>query len=359
MEPEPCLRLGVIVCCRDEERAIERRLANLANSHWPEAKGLHRVVVVDDGSRDGTAALAAKAISEAELTDPASPAAVKFELIANRLRPGKAGAITSGIEHLGASIEIVVLTDADVLNSPEALLELCRAFAGHSELGMAFGTQRFVAALSPDGSTAALGRGSAGGAYDRITAWVRALESRSGRAFSVHGQLLAWRARMNLRPRSAIAADDLDLMLQTRAAGMGVARVSRALFFEVKPAGALRRIQALRRARAYIQFMRTLELKAAPEGLTRWQWRAYLWIPRMFPWIALAGLVLTFRLLQWGVRSFADGPVFEDWRLFFEFIPWSVVAAGVAYLWHVCSVIVEAQHLERGGTLDDRWSTTR
>jgi len=97
----------------------------------------------------------------------------------------------------------------------------------------------------------------AGGRYDRATALVRRLESRTGRLFSVHGQLLVWRARDALAPRPGVAADDIDLMYEARARGLCVELVRGARFVEVKvPVGADRDAQALRRARAYFDALR-------------------------------------------------------------------------------------------------------
>ena len=43
---------------------------------------------------------------------------------------------------------------------------------------------------------------------------MRAFESRFGKLFSVHGQLMAWRSCLGILPTPGYAADDLDLMLQ-------------------------------------------------------------------------------------------------------------------------------------------------
>ena len=55
--PRPTL--GVVVPCRNERAVIARKLLNLALLRWPETDGRpHRIVVVDDGSEDGTAGVA-------------------------------------------------------------------------------------------------------------------------------------------------------------------------------------------------------------------------------------------------------------------------------------------------------------
>jgi GT2 family glycosyltransferase len=251
------VKLGVLIPCRNEAAVIERKLANLARCEG--IAGAH-VVVVDDGSEDGTA-------------EKALAAGVR--VVRNRERPGKPGALRTGIAEL-AGCELFVLTDADVLLEPGALLELAAAFEREPALAMACGAQRFAS-----GSTA----------YDRWTARVRRLESRFGRLFSVHGQLLAWRAGLGLVPTLGIAADDLDLMLQARRHGR-VRLVPSAVFLEEKcAAGPLADEQALRRARAYVQLVRAR--RSPLRGLLgSLQWQFYARAPFCVPSRSRLGRVI-------------------------------------------------------------------
>ena len=81
--------VDVILPCRDEEAALPGVLAGLPAAHG------YRALVVDNGSTDATAAVAAEhgatVISEA--------------------RPGYGAAVHAGLEHSGA--EVVVFVDAD------------------------------------------------------------------------------------------------------------------------------------------------------------------------------------------------------------------------------------------------------
>ncbi len=356
MSTDRGLTLGVIVCCRDEARVVERRLRNLAFSTWPASHRPHRVVVVDDGSRDATLKLA-----QAFLLD-GWPQGVVCEVIENRHSPGKAGAIASGIESLGASVDVVVLTDADVATAPDALLRLEAAFARSPELGLACGSQRFVRALPEDGSTASLGGGSGGDVYDRLTDLVRVLESRAGRLFSVHGQLLAWRSSLRLLPRPAIAADDLDLMLQARIAGTRVERIAAARFFEVKPRGWARRHQTARRARAFMQIIRGLDLRLAPDHKTQRQWRAYCYLERYFAAILYGLVVLVAGLLLGllGLATWAAGRIDEELiRGIVWILPWVLIFAPVIRLWDMFEVILVTRRLESEGGVAAQWSTKR
>lgn len=350
------MRLGVIVPCRNEGGVIERKLANLVRARWPDG-ARHRVVVVDDASEDDT-----RARVEAFARDSCGDAPFELAVVANARDAGKAGAVTTGLEELGSDVDVVVLTDADVVVRPDALVELARAFAGDTSLALACGAQELVRDLAADGTC----RGAAGGEpvpalglYDHWTALVRRFESSYGRLFSVHGQLLAWRVVLELAPRAGIAADDIDLMLQARASrGRRGTRpdkvrlVPRARFLEVKtPPGAARERQALRRARAYFQVLRD---RGAPGSglLDRLQWAFYRHVPGAAPWILLA-LALAAPALAWLLAG-ARGAVVA-----------ALLVVGLALmppgrrLVRLMLVIARARGSERKGTIGDRWEMER
>jgi hypothetical protein len=358
--PSPA-RIGVIVPCRDEARVLARKLKNLARCGWPEHGGRapHVVCIVDDGSRDGTAQLA-RAIAP----DPAAP----FELLvlSNVRAPGKAGAIETALDAFASCappVDLCVLTDADVVVRPDALLALAAAFQREPGLAMACGAQELVRDLADDGTC----RGADGaepvpaaGRYDRWTARVRALESRAGRLFSVHGQLLAWRAELMLRPTPGVAADDLDLMLQARARGGRVRLVASARFLERKtPSGAARDGQAMRRARAYFQVMRRarahLPVTARARGrgaLDRAQLALYRMLPAAAPWLALGGALM--------LPAAAGRIGGADWCV----AALAVLALGAALpagrrLARLLGVIARAWWRERRDSITDRWEMER
>lgn len=289
-------RLGVLIPCRDEAAVIERRIANLARSNWPD--GHHRILVVDDHSVDDTRERASRALHEAfgDRFDA--------DCIANRLQPGKAGAIATALDAFGDAVDLIVLTDADVVHSIDSLAALASAFEGEPRLGMACATQRFVDRL-PEGAcspTIASSAGPAAAPWDRWTACARRFESRHGRLFSVHGQLMAWRSDLKLRPRTDVAADDLDLVLALRRLhpDRTVRLVQAAVFFEQKPAGAeVASGQAMRRARAYLQAMNNAR---QDRGLQTWCYRV---LPLLAPRLALVMALSIFASAGWffGVRG--------------------------------------------------------
>jgi hypothetical protein len=217
---------------------------------------------------------------------------------------------------------------------------------------MASGAQVFVESLSADGALADARGGPlarADGRYDRWTALVRALESRSGRLFSVHGQWLAWRTGLAIAPSPRIAADDLDLMWKVRLSGGRVRLVRGARFYEVKPPpGRERDEQALRRARAFLQCMPTLRAGPSIDVLSRIQLALYKHAPRAAPWCLLALAVVL--PLCFALSSPLAGAVAAV----------AVVGAALAgyRLARLMRTIVRAERAAAQG-LSDRWETGR
>ena len=269
--------------------------------------------------------------------------------------PGKAGALCAGLDVLEPLVDVVVLTDADVVFEPSALAAVAAAFTVDPSLGMACGAQRFVTSLADDGRCRSADGGAlvdAAGRYDRWTSRVRAAESRHGLLFSVHGQLLAWPTRLGLRPTLGIAADDLDLMLQVRSHGLAVRRLADAVFVEVKtPAGPGRGAQALRRARAYVQLVRAARVQPRSR-LARVQWWAYRTLPTNAPLIATGAAALAIALAAW-----IGGPATAAATVAVLALV-AATPAGRAAI-RLLAVIASAVRAERTGTLSDRWEMTR
>jgi cellulose synthase/poly-beta-1,6-N-acetylglucosamine synthase-like glycosyltransferase len=118
---EPPL-LSVIVPVCDGRRVLERCLTALVASDLP--RDLWELVVVDDGSLDGTALLAA-GWADVLVRLPGPP-------------HGPAYARNRGVEASVGSILVVV--DADVCLHPDALRRIAWAFADRPDLGAVFGS---------------------------------------------------------------------------------------------------------------------------------------------------------------------------------------------------------------------------
>lgn len=340
MSGERSASLGVIVPCRNEAAVIQRRLANLLASRWPADAGGHRLVVVDDGSSDATARLARESLGAGGRV----PDGVTWEVLSNAHEPGKSGAIRTGLAALGQGVDLVVLTDADVVADPGALVAIAEAFEAEPALGMASGVQSLHDSLPSEGRVPTGERGM--GLYDRWTRGVRRFESRAGRLFSVHGQLLAWRAELGLTP-GVLRADDLELMLELRVRHplSTVRMVEGARFHEERSPA--RGEQDLRRARAYLQ---ALPLMRAPElGLQGWFYRS---VPPRAP--ALVGLgVALLGLCAWAWWGSAGLACLAAIALLLLSHP------AVRRLVTLLAVIARARRSERKESVEVSWETAR
>jgi hopene-associated glycosyltransferase HpnB len=98
-----------IVPARDEAQVIERAIASFAAQDYP---GGFRIILVDDGSSDGTAALARKAGGDRLTVIAASPLASGWT--------GKLAAVAQGVASAGAPAYLW-LTDADIVHAPDTL----------------------------------------------------------------------------------------------------------------------------------------------------------------------------------------------------------------------------------------------
>jgi GT2 family glycosyltransferase len=295
--------MGVLIPCRDEEQLILRKLENLFRMQWPVAGAPHRLVLVDDNSTDRTVERMQEFLSTRNTPH------LHVEQIANNVRPGKNGALEAGIAALGDEVDLIIMSDADVLVDAGAPGIMQATFAQDARLGMACASQLFVPDLAQDGSCPGADgseRNSMADGWDRGTAAIRRLESRFGKLFSVHGQWLAWRADLGLRPGQGVAADDVDLMLQVRGSARPRVELLEALkFYEIKPAaGKALDSQALRRARAWFQAFGPEQDRTPLRGVDRLQAGIYATLPRHAPELVLVAM-LTFPVLSY----FVAGPL--------------------------------------------------
>jgi len=123
-------KVAVLIPAYNEEKVIERTVRAVLNSTYPNL----RVIVIDDGSKDGTLAVARRAF--------AAETAAGRVLILTKPNSGKADALNYGIEHIG-NAELFVGIDADTVIAPDAISRLVPHFinpevgaiAGNAKVG--------------------------------------------------------------------------------------------------------------------------------------------------------------------------------------------------------------------------------
>ena len=122
IEPKPLEnwpRVIAIVPARDESETIARAVASLASQDYP---GEFEIIVVDDQSDDGTAALALKAAAESGAAERVTVHTV------SALPPGWTGKLWALNEGISAAAKIAPayfwFTDADIVHSPDTLRRL-------------------------------------------------------------------------------------------------------------------------------------------------------------------------------------------------------------------------------------------
>ncbi|MFF3016797.1 glycosyltransferase [Streptomyces sp. NPDC057939] len=116
--------VAIVVPARDEAEVLPRSLPSLLAQDYP---GPAEVVLVDDGSTDGTAALALRLAAE----HPGLPLTVVSPGEPAPGWTGKLWALRHGIAHArsrdSAEPEYLLLTDADIAHAPDSLRELVSA----------------------------------------------------------------------------------------------------------------------------------------------------------------------------------------------------------------------------------------
>ncbi|MBQ1121926.1 glycosyltransferase [Streptomyces smyrnaeus] len=126
-EPASWPSVAVVVPARDEADVLPKTLPTLLAQDYP---GHARILLVDDGSGDGTGALARELARDAPDGPPLTV------LVPGEPEPGWTGklwAVRCGIEHArsgSSEPEFLLLTDADIAHGPDSLRRLVRGALG-------------------------------------------------------------------------------------------------------------------------------------------------------------------------------------------------------------------------------------
>ena len=107
--------ITAIVPARDEAAVIGQSIGSLLAQDYP---GPFRIILVDDGSNDGTAAIARAAAGDSD----------RLDIVGGSTPPagwtGKLWALEQGTRHAGEGAAYLWLTDADIVHAPDTLRTL-------------------------------------------------------------------------------------------------------------------------------------------------------------------------------------------------------------------------------------------
>lgn len=200
-------RVSVLMAVHDGAGELEAKLDHLLAHDYPAA--LLELVVVSDGSRDGTADILRRRASE------------RLQGVVLDTRVGKSAALREALAL--ARGEVLVFCDLRQRLEPGTIRALCRALGG-GDLAVAGGLLRFRP--GPTGSAAV-------GVYWRFESWLRRQEARSGSVVGVSGALYALRRADMPEVPPGLVLDDLWVPMQVAARGGRVGLIDEAIAWDV------------------------------------------------------------------------------------------------------------------------------
>lgn len=193
----PCTpSVTVVIAAYNEARRIAARVRDVLAQDYPRDK--LRVIIVDDGSEDGTA-------RAAEVGDP------RVRVIALPRNGGKAAALATAIA--ASATEIIAFADARQRFAPNALRKLMAPFAD-ATVGAVSGELMIESA---EGTATDIGL------YWRMEKALREHEARLGWMHGVTGAIHALRRELATAPPSGTILDDMYLPLNVAFAHKRVA----------------------------------------------------------------------------------------------------------------------------------------
>jgi cellulose synthase/poly-beta-1,6-N-acetylglucosamine synthase-like glycosyltransferase len=266
-QPAAWPRISITLPAYNAEQTLRPVLDGLVRLEYP--RELRQILVVSDGSTDGTDALVAEY------------AHLGVELLRHSPRVGKTELENFAMTALTG--EIIVNTDASVALAPDAVWRLVAALADPG-VGVSSGRDISVASV---GST---GHGGEA-AYVGYEMWVRDLETDVDGIVGSSGCLYAIRAELHRRKLSGHLARDFSSALWARLHGVRAVSVRDAICFV--PRAASMRVEFNRKVRTMTRGLETLfyhgrllnPFRYGIFSLLLWSHKLIRWL---VPWALLA-----------------------------------------------------------------------
>ncbi len=261
---------SIILAARDEEDNIERRVRELLG--WLKVGQVDgEIIVVSDGSTDGTATLAKGCAADG-----------RVRVLERPESEGKAAALTAGCEE--STSDVLVFADSRQRWGPDALERLLENFAD-PRVGAVSG---LLILESAPGVLAGVGL------YWRFEKWLRQKESQARSLVSATGAISAVRRRLFCPIPTGTLVDDVYWPLRVAMQGYRVVQDPRACAFDRLPDNPFDEFSRKVRTLAGIfQLFTRLPSALLPWRNPVWlQWVSHKLLRLVVPW-ALGGMVLT------------------------------------------------------------------
>ena len=261
-------RVTVLIPAHNEVDVIERKVDNALGTEWPAA--LLEVVVVDDGSDDGTAEVVEGFGSN------------RIRLLRQQPRQGKASGVNAGVA--AATGDVVVLTDASAVLEPSAVASAVARLADPS-VGVVSGQIRLRQG----------GVDVPAGLYWRYEDHIRRWESESGSTVGVNGNLFAFRrADFSDLPPGTIN-DEFTIALDVARRGLRIVYEPAAITYDEASATTMDEYQ--RRARITAGRLQwSQQLSGLPSEL-RWRVLSHKMLRALSPVLLLHSMITTIAIV--------------------------------------------------------------